>query len=93
MTYIPEPIDTSSIQLPQELLPLMEKLARNTHENWARERMEQGWVYGEARDDEKKHHPSLVPYEELSEEEKELDRITSGEALKVILSLGFTITK
>lgn len=93
MTYKPDPIDTSSIQLPEELLPLLEQLARNTHENWSRERLNQGWVWGPVRDDARKHHPCLIPYDELSEEEKEYDRITSAQALKVILSLGFRITR
>ena len=93
MTYKPDPIDTSSIQLPEELLPLLEQLARNTHENWSRERLNQGWVWGPVRDDARKHHPCLIPYDELSEEEKEYDRITSAQALKAILSLGFRITR
>lgn len=93
MTYKPEPIDTSSIQLPEELMPLMELLARNTHENWSQERLNQGWVWGPVRDDEKKHHPCLIPYDELSEEEKEYDRITSAQTLKTILSMGFHITR
>ena len=93
VTYQPEPVDTERIALPEELLPLLEMLARNTHENWARSRMEQGWTYGEARDDVKKQHPCLVPYEQLNEAEKEYDRTTSAQTLKLILALGFKITR
>jgi hypothetical protein len=39
------------------------------------------------------HHPSLVPYEELLESEKEYDRATSLETLKVPLSLDYVISK
>lgn len=93
MTYRPAPRDTSAIELPREVVALTELLARNTHENWARQRIEDGWRYGPRRDDERKEHPSLVPYEELSESEKEYDRRTALETLKTILSLGYRIEK
>ena len=92
-SYIPQPIDTSDIQLPEELNPLLEAMAKNVHEIWAQERINQGWTYGEKRDDTLKHHPCLIPYEDLPEEEKKYDRNTSVETLKLILKLGFKITK
>lgn len=92
-TYIPNPVDTSDVSLPEELNALVEKMAENTHEVWAKNRIEQGWTYGEQRDDTLKHHPCLVPYSELPESEKEYDRNTSIETLKLICKLGFTINK
>ena len=89
--YIPQPIDTSDIQLPEELNPLLEAMAKNVHEIWAKERLAQGWTYGEKRDDAQKHHPCLVAYEDLPEEEKVYDRNTSVETQKLILKLGFKI--
>ena len=91
--YIPQPIDTSDIQLPEELNSLLEAMAKNVHEIWAKERLAQGWTYGEKRDDAQKHHPCLVAYEDLPEEEKMYDRNTSVETLKLILKLGFKIKK
>jgi ryanodine receptor 2 len=91
--YIPQPIDTSDIQLPEELNPLLEAMAKNVHEIWAKERLAQGWTYGEKRDDAQKHHPCLIAYEDLPEEEKMYDRNTSVETLKLILKLGFKIKK
>ena len=91
--YTPHPIDTSDIQLPEELTPLLEAMAKNVHETWAQERINQGWTFGEKRDDTLKHHPCLVAYEDLSEEEKVYDRNTSVETLKLILKLGFKISK
>lgn len=91
--YEPHPLDTSDIQLPEDLSVLVEQMAKNVHEVWAETRMRQGWTYGEQRDDEKKHHPCLVAYEELSEEEKVYDRNTSISTLKLILKLGFKISK
>lgn len=92
-SYKPAPRDTSSVSLPQSVRELTELLAKNTHENWARQRMDDGWRYGPRRDDGAKEHPSLVPYEDLSESEKEYDRRTALEALKTILALGYKIEK
>lgn len=89
--YTPQPIDTSDIQLPEELNPLLEAMAKNVHEIWAKERIAQGWTYGEKRDDALKHHPCLVAYENLPEEEKEYDRNTSVETQELILKLEFRI--
>ena len=38
-------------------------------------------------------HPCLVPYDELPESEKDYDRATSQETLKLIMKLGFDISK
>jgi len=91
--YIPKPADTRSVELPLELIPLIEEMAKNVHEVWAQNRMNDGWIYGTKRDDTNKKHPCLVPYEELLESEKEYDRATSQETLKLILKLGFKISK
>ena len=91
--YVPQPVDTSNVQLPTELDELVEKIAENVHEVWAQSRMEQGWTYGEERNDVLKTHPCLIPYEELPEEEKAYDRDTAFGTLKLITKLGFKITK
>ena len=74
-------------------LTALEEMSKNVHEVWAATRISQGWTYGKERNDEKKKHPCLMPYEELSEEEKEYDRNTSIETIKLILKLGFKITR
>ena len=89
MTYIPRPIDTSDISLPSELEPLVEKLATSNHDIWAQGRIAEGWTHGPGRDDTAKTHPDLVPYEELSESEKEYDRRSVIETLMAILVLGY----
>lgn len=91
--YIPQPIDTKGVVLPEELNALAEEIAKNVHEVWSEGRMKDGWTYGEERNDVEKHHPYLVPYEELTETEKEYDRNTSQETLKLIMKLGFKIVK
>lgn len=89
--YEPRPIDTSDVKLPEDLLKLIEEIAENTHDVWAVGRMKEGWVYGDRRDDVAKTSPCLVPYDELPDSEKEYDRNTSFETLKLILKLGYKI--
>ena len=91
--YVPQPVDTSDIQLPKELNDLVELMAKNVHEVWAESRIEQGWTYGEERSDALKQHPCLIPYEELPDVEKAYDRDTALGTLKLIKKLGFKITK
>ena len=91
--YVPRPVDTSGVELPEELVQLVEEMAKNVHEVWARERIAQGWTYGEQRNDELKTHPCLVAYEDLPEDEREYDRNTSTETLKLIMKLGFKISR
>ena len=92
-TYTPNPIDTSAVSLPEDILELSEMLAKNTHENFVKMRVSSGWSYGPQRDDAKKTNPTLVPYEDLPESEKEYDRVTSMETLKTILALGYRISR
>ena len=91
--YTPHPIETNHIELPDDLLELTERIAENVHENWAANRIADGWIYGENRDNEKKTTPCLVPYSELSDEEKEYDRVTAIQTLKLIVALGYRIGK
>lgn len=91
--YKPRPIDTNDVKLPIELEQLAEEIAKNVHEVWAQGRIKDGWTYGDERNDVLRTHPCLVPYEQLSEEEKDYDRHTSQETLRLILKLGFRVSK
>lgn len=89
--YEPKPVDTSDVILPEELLALTEKIAENVHDVFVKSRIEEGWVYGEFRDDVQKTNPTLIPYDELPEREKDYDRNTALETLKLIVKLGYEI--
>lgn len=91
--YKPQPIDTSDIKLSEDMLSLTEKLAENTHEVWAKGRIAEGWTYGKTRNDELKQTPCLLPYDELPDSEKEYDRNTALETIKLIIKLGYRIEK
>lgn len=89
--YNPKPIDTGDVVLPDDLLALTEKIAANVHDVWAAGRMDEGWAYGAFRDSRAKTTPCLVPYDELPESEKQYDRNTALETLKLIIKLGYEI--
>lgn len=89
--YKPSPVDVSGIVLPERLTALTEDIARNVHEVWALNRIEQGWTYGEVRNDRLKQHPCITDYDSLTEDEKNMDRETALTTLKLIYRLGFEI--
>jgi len=92
-SYNPIPVDTSGVALPQELLALTEQIAENVHDVWAAGRIAEGWTYGPVKDVENKTTPQLVPYSELPESEKQYDRNTALETLKLIVKLGYSVRK
>lgn len=71
----------------------LEFVAKKVHEEWMSGRIKDGWTYGEERDDKAKRTPCLVPYENLSEIEKEYDRRTSMRVMEALKELGYKIQK
>jgi len=47
----------------------------DSHNNWMKEKEEDGWVYGPVKDPEKKEHPCMVAYEELSKDQQTKDAL------------------
>lgn len=91
--YSPKPVDTTGISLSTDIVELGERIAENVHDVWAESRIREGWSYGKQRNDATKKHPCLVPYSELSDSEKEYDRNTAMETLKLITKFGYKIVK
>ena len=91
--YHPVPLDTDGVTLPEGLTALTEQIAENVHEIWAAGRIAEGWTFGKKRDDRRKQTPSLVPYAQLPESEKEYDRRTAMNTLKLVMALGYRIEK
>jgi hypothetical protein len=89
--YKPCPFDTGDIELPAGLYEKIDVIACNVHEEWAKMRLDDGWKYGPVRDDLKKTHPCLVPYEDLPESEKDYDRQTAISTVKILIHMGFHI--
>ena len=91
--YEPKPINTEDVALTTDILELSGLIAKNVHDVWAVGRIAQGWTYGPVRNDALKQTPCLVPYEELTDEEKSYDLNTALETLKLIVKLGYKIVK
>lgn len=93
MNYKPNLIDTSAISIPDHLQLLVEHLSEQVHESWAATRIGQGWTYGPTRNDETLQHPGLVPYDALTESEKDVDRATVVSTIKLMLHFGYEISQ
>lgn len=91
MEYRPTGVDTSGIALEREFAALEEELARNAHDNWARLRIAEGWKFGPERNDSRREHPNLVPFDQLPESEKEYDRQTAVQTIRALIAKGYTI--
>ena len=91
MTYEPEPINTEGVELSEDIKELSEVLAKNVHAVWAVKRLAEGFRYGPEK--KEKETPSLVPYKDLPESEKNYDRDTANETLKAMIALGYRIEK
>jgi hypothetical protein len=87
-TYTPKPIDTSTVLLNNAQRRLIEQLAAH----WAKKRVEGGWQHGPARNDQIKAHPSLVPYDELPNSEKDYDRVMVEQVIRAVVALATVST-
>lgn len=69
----------------------VEYLAYLEHERWIEERLAGGWVYGPVKDIEKRISPWLIPYSELPDEIKEIDRRAVKDLIDALESIGLAI--
>jgi hypothetical protein len=90
-SYIPQPIDTSHVRLTEAQRRLIEQLASNDHDVWAKKRMDDGWRHGDSRNDDAKTHPCLIPYAQLPETEKDYDRVMVEQVVRGAVALGYRI--
>jgi hypothetical protein len=79
------------VEVPESLHTLIETLAEYAHDNWARQRLAEGWRFGRRRSDRKRTHPLLIPYADLSYEEQQTDRLLALETIRLILVHGYTL--
>uniref|UniRef100_A0A182QKY2 Ryanodine receptor 3, brain n=1 Tax=Anopheles farauti TaxID=69004 RepID=A0A182QKY2_9DIPT len=89
--YNPQPIDTTAVQLTNDLNQIVQKFSEHYHDAWASRKLENGWTYGDQWSDANKTHPRLKPYNTLSEYERERYREPVRESLKALLALHWRI--
>lgn len=70
----------------------VERLARLEHARWCAEKVDDGWSTGE-RDDGRKRHPDLVPYDDLSEAAKDKDRRASRDIPGFLARVGYAVVR
>jgi hypothetical protein len=78
--------------LPGELAVLVEPLAVEIHLAWMKAKLIQGWLPG-VLDREAMTHPDLVPYNQLPESSKILDRTSAVAALSGLDRLGYRVVR
>jgi len=70
-----------------EIMAIME------HNRWIEEKVRKGWKLGPERIEDEKIHPSMVCWQELSESEKEKDRISVRIIPSIMSEVGFEIVR
>lgn len=71
----------------------IEMLARLEHARWVEERLRQGWRPGPRRDVAERRSPYLVPWEELSEKVRDLDRDSVRAIPRLLAEVGLLIVR
>ena len=89
--YNPMPINTSQVQLTNEMNTLIQKFSEQYHDTWAQKKQDANWTYGQERDEDQKKHPRLKPYSMLDNYEKETYRDPIRYALQALMALGWSI--
>uniref|UniRef100_A0A803SYT7 Ryanodine receptor 1 n=1 Tax=Anolis carolinensis TaxID=28377 RepID=A0A803SYT7_ANOCA len=85
------PLDLNHIKLTPAQNTLVDKLAENGHNVWARDRVQQGWTYSMLQDIKNKRNPRLVPYSLLDERTKKTNRDSLREAVRTLIGYGYNI--
>ncbi|XP_022619295.1 ryanodine receptor 2-like isoform X4 [Seriola dumerili] len=91
--FDPQPVDASSMSVPERLEFVVNKYAEHTHDRWSLDKFANGWVHGEQLCENTKVHPLLKPYRTLAEKEKEAYRWAIKETIKTMLAFGWTIER
>lgn len=71
----------------------LEQLSREEHERWTAQRLSDGWTYGPRRDDARKVHDALKPYDELDGPTREKDRDAVAQIPAALAAAGFAIRR
>ncbi|MBK8807054.1 MAG: hypothetical protein IPO21_10555 [Bacteroidales bacterium] len=88
------------IEKTNELVPLhiftddeLEQLSKIEHERWSWQKRIDGFTYAPHRDDALKLHPCLLPYAEISEYEKDKDRVLTAKIPSILQILQLRLIK
>jgi hypothetical protein len=71
----------------------VEELARGEHDRWCRDLLRHGWRPGPVKDPQRRVHPKLVPWSELSEDDRDRDREPVRALPEMLALVGFEIRR
>lgn len=94
--YCPNPIDVSGVTLSPDLEELIDTIAENTHNVWAVDKIKKNPGIRYAPKDEngneiQGHNHFLLPYSELSSEDKEYDIQMATQTIKLLKRIGYRL--
>jgi hypothetical protein len=83
-------VDDAAGDVPSLSADEVELLAELEHERWMRSRTAAGWTLG-PRDDERRRHPDLIPWAELGESRRDIDRAFARALPELLARAGFVV--
>eukprot|EP00741_Cyanophora_paradoxa_P009608 tig00001537_g9306.t1 len=78
-------------ELPPAMRELVDLLAKNAHDVWAKKRKDEGYTYGEVTDADRKQHSQLIPYECMSDAERSYDKGTAEVTIRMVMACKWRI--
>ncbi len=66
-------------------------MAKQEHERWMHEKIEEGWAYAPVRNDDKKLHDCLVPWDQLSEEVQGWDKEPCANIIPILGEMAYGV--
>lgn len=93
MGYKAVPVTGRPIKLLNFKPAEVERMAIMEHERWVAEKKAMGWSYGTPRNNVLKLHPMLLDYDELTEEQKELDRDPVRRIPEQLMGSGYEVAR
>lgn len=71
----------------------IELLAEKEHDRWMIAKAGEGWTYGREKDPARKTHPSLVPYSDLTREDRDRDRLAVRNIPKLLAMVNLKVVR
>jgi voltage-gated potassium channel Kch len=71
----------------------VERLAVLEHQRWHADRVAAGWRYADSRDDERRLHPAVVPWDRLRPDMRERNHDAVRELPTILADAGFRIVR
>jgi hypothetical protein len=72
---------------------VLERLAEAAHIVWMEGKIRDGWTYGPVTDKNRKIHNCLVPYDQLSEADKDSDRDMVSGIPAILAAAGYRMVR